>query len=173
MHPINRYSWSGLKWAYRGVHIITYPWPFIGVKWLFSRGPSGKKEYCHELELELFQLALIRPWIWGTVFLWTPPGSKNKSRQSWTIEEIVRFSTKTDFFSIVQLWRLVYLEPGGVQRHTVPHFKGLINANWKYSSSRSWQYSFLALGPLEKSHFTPIKGKGYVIIWTPCKSFIF
>ena len=64
------------------------------------------------------------------------------------------------FFSIVQLWRLVFLEPVGVQRHTVPHFKGLINVDWKSSSSRSWQYFFLALRPLEKSHFTPIKGQG-------------
>ena len=29
-------------------------------------------------------------------------------------------------FSIVQLWRLVFLEPLGVQRCHVPHFKGLI-----------------------------------------------
>ena len=36
-------------------------------------------------------------------------------------------STKTDFFSIVQLWRLVFLEPLGVQRRYVPHFKGLIS----------------------------------------------
>ena len=35
---------------------------------------------------------------------------------------------KTDFFSIVQLWRLVFLEPLGVQRRYVPHFKGLISA---------------------------------------------
>ena len=29
-------------------------------------------------------------------------------------------------FSIIQLWQLVFLEPVGVQGHTVPHFKGLI-----------------------------------------------
>ena len=33
---------------------------------------------------------------------------------------------KRTFFSIVQLSRLVFLEPLGVQRHNVPHFKGLI-----------------------------------------------
>ena len=32
------------------------------------------------------------------------------------------------FFSIFQVWRLVFLEPLGVQRHTVAHFKGLIYA---------------------------------------------
>ena len=37
-------------------------------------------------------------------------------------------STKADIFSIVQLWRFVFLEPMGVQRHNVPHFKGLIGA---------------------------------------------
>ena len=31
-------------------------------------------------------------------------------------------------FSIVQLWRLVFLEPLEVQRRHVPHFKGLIYA---------------------------------------------
>ena len=40
-----------------------------------------------------------------------------------------RFSTKMDvFFLIDRLWRLVSLEPVGVQRHTVAHFKALINA---------------------------------------------
>ena len=40
------------------------------------------------------------------------------------------FSTNVNrtFFSIDQICRLVFLEPLGVQRHTVPHFKGLINA---------------------------------------------
>ena len=37
---------------------------------------------------------------------------------------------------------------------------GLINANWKSSNSRPWKYFFLALRPLEKSHFKPIKGQG-------------
>ena len=40
----------------------------------------------------------------------------------------VRFSTKRTFFSIVALWQLVSLEPLGVQRRNVPHFKGLIYA---------------------------------------------
>ena len=48
--------------------------------------------------------------------------------QIWWMEKNLRFSTKTAFFSIVQLWRLVFLEPLGVQRRNVPHFKGLINA---------------------------------------------
>ena len=32
-----------------------------------------------------------------------------------------------DFFSFFQLWRLIFLEPLGVQRCYVPHFEGLIN----------------------------------------------
>ena len=45
------------------------------------------------------------------------------SRQSWKNEKKVRLS-KEDGFR--QLWRLAILEPVGVQRHNVPHFKGLI-----------------------------------------------
>ena len=48
------------------------------------------------------------------------------SRQIWTIEKNLRFSTKTDVFSFFQLWRLAIFEPEGVKRHNVPHFKGLI-----------------------------------------------
>ena len=35
----------------------------------------------------------------------------------------------TDILSYFQLWRLVIFEPVGVQRHNVPHFKGLISAD--------------------------------------------
>ena len=38
-----------------------------------------------------------------------------------------KYFSNTDFFSIVQLWRLVFLELMGVQRRYVPHFKGLIS----------------------------------------------
>ena len=133
---------------------MSHPWPFIGVKWLFSRGRSARKKYCHDLELELFQLALIRPLKWGTVCLWTPPGSKNKSRQSWTIEKIVGFCTKTDFFWIVQLWRLVFLDPVGVKRHTIPHFKGLMKLDWNQKRPRVWLHFYPPLRPWEKGHFT-------------------
>ena len=33
------------------------------------------------------------------------------------------------YFLFFQLWRLVFLEPSGVQRHYVPHFKALIYGN--------------------------------------------
>ena len=51
------------------------------------------------------------------------------SHQSQTIEKNVRFSTKRAVFLIVQLSRLVFLGPLGVQRRYVPHFKGLISGN--------------------------------------------
>ena len=44
------------------------------------------------------------------------------------IEKNVRFSTKRMFFSIVQIWQLVFWEPLGVNRRNVPHFKDLIYA---------------------------------------------
>jgi len=44
---------------------------------------------------------------------------------------------KRMFFSNVQLWRLVFLDPVGVQRHIVPHFNGLINPDWNQKSSRA------------------------------------
>ena len=43
------------------------------------------------------------------------------------IEKNVRFSTKMDVFLIVQIWRLVFLKPLGVQRRYVPYFKGIIS----------------------------------------------
>ena len=38
----------------------------------------------------------------------------------------VRLSKEIKDFFVFQLWRPEFLEPLGVQRHTVPHFKGLI-----------------------------------------------
>ena len=69
-------------------------------------------------------LVRTRPLKWGTWRLWTPSGSKNTSRQSWRIDVLVLKRT----FSIVQLWRLIFLEPLRVKRHYVSHFKGLISA---------------------------------------------
>ena len=101
---ISRSKMAPRNWAWQRVKVVSRPWA------------SGST------------LALIRPLKWGTLRLWTPTGSKNTRRQSWMIEKNVRFSTKSDVFSIIQLWRLVFLEPVGVQRRNVPHFKGLINA---------------------------------------------
>ena len=98
-------SKMGLRnWAWQRVKVVSRPW-----------APRST-------------LALIRPFKWGTQCIWTPTGSKMTSCQIWTIEKNVRFSTKRMFFSIVQLWRLVILEPVEVQRRCVPHFKGLISA---------------------------------------------
>ena len=58
-----------------------------------------------------------------------------------------------------QLWRLVFLEPPGVLRHIVPHFKGLISADWNLKSSRAWQHFYLLPRPFEKGHFRGKKGK--------------
>ena len=41
---------------------------------------------------------LNRPLKWGTARLWTPTGFKNTSRQSWTFEKNLCFSTKTEVF---------------------------------------------------------------------------
>ena len=92
------------KWAWQKVKVLSHPWASRSI------------------------LALMRPFESGTQCLWTPTGSRMTSRQSWTIEKNVCFSTTTDVFSFIQLWRLVFLEPLGVQRHYVPHFKGLISA---------------------------------------------
>ena len=53
-----------------------------------------------------------------------------------------------------QLWRLVFLEPPGLQRHIVAHFKGLINANRNLKSSRVWHHFYLLPHPFENGHFT-------------------
>ena len=76
---------------------------------------------------------LNRPLKWGTARLWTPTGFKNTSRQSWTFEKNLCFTTKTNN---VQLWRLVEADPGGVQRRAVSHFKGLFKTfKMRYSMS--------------------------------------
>ena len=60
---------------------------------------------------------------------------------------------KRTFFSNVQLWRLVFLDPVGVQRHTVPHFKGLLKLDWNQKRPRAWQHFYPPPRPLEKGHF--------------------
>ena len=75
-------------------------------------------------------LPLIRHLKWGTLCLWTPTGSKMASCQSYKNEKTFVLELKrTFFFSIVQLWQLVFLEPLGVRESNVPHFKGIISAN--------------------------------------------
>ena len=67
------------------------------------------------------------------------------------IEKNVRFTTKTDFFSIVQIRRLVIWEPVGVQRRYVPHFKAITVLYLDLRSSRAWHQFYLPLHP-EKVH---------------------
>ena len=76
-------------------------------------------------------------------------------------------------FSFFQLWRLVVLEPPGVQEHNIPHFKGLINADWKSLSSRAWRKYYYPLHPLEKGHFTPKTAKGVIFIFLNCSWILF
>ena len=71
-------------------------------------------------------------------------------------------------FFFFQLWRLVTLEPLGVQGRNLPRFKGLIDANWKSSSSRVWQQYYYLSRPLEKGHFTPKMAKGITFILGNC-----
>merc|ERR1712062_413914 len=52
---------------------------------------------------------------------------------------------------------LVFLEPVGVQRHTEPHFKGLIKLHLEAPSSRAWRYFFFAPCPLEGKPFYTYK----------------
>ena len=54
-------------------------------------------------------------------------GKVEKIRQIITVcSGYFRFISKWRFFSNVQIWRLIFLNPVGVQRCTIPHFKGLI-----------------------------------------------
>ena len=41
-------------------------------------------------------------------------------------------------FSFFQLWRLIFLEPLGVQRHIVPHLKALIFSSLEPEGQRAW-----------------------------------
>ena len=82
------------------------------------------------------KLSLIRPLKWGTVCPRTTTGSKNISRQSWNFEKKSVFSSKTNDFLNFQLWRLVFFDPVGVQRHNVPQIKGLIKPDWNQKRPR-------------------------------------
>ena len=85
--------------------------------------------------LYLILKVLNRPLKWDTVGLWTPTGSASTGRQSWRFEKNLRFSTKTNVFLNVQLWRLVFFNPVEVQRRTVSHFKGLFKTfKMRYST---------------------------------------
>ena len=70
-------------------------------------------------------------------------------------------------FTHFQLWRLAILEPLGVQRHNVHHFKGLIVLYLDSRSSKVWQHFYLLPRSCEKGHF---RGKtSYCPIWfAPC-----
>ena len=104
--------------------------------------------------LYLILKILNRSLKWGTVRLWTPTGSKDTSRQSWTLKKNVRFSTKTNFFFNVHFWRLVSLLPVGVQRRAVPHFKDLFKIfKMRYSMSL-YSNGIIFKFRFQKSRFT-------------------
>ena len=96
------------------------------------------------------------------------------SRQSWKNERKSpsRYGNrlKTDILSYFQLWRLAILEPVGVQRHNIPHFKGLIVLYLYLRSSRAWHHFYYWPRPLEKSHFIPINGVCTVCFFHHCTS---
>jgi len=60
---------------------------------------------------------------------------------------------QTFFFSNLQLWRLLFLDPVGVRGHTVPQIKGRIKLDWNPKRPRAWQHYFSLLRPLEKKRF--------------------
>ena len=121
---------------------------------------------CHALQLVSCQCTSIKPFKWGTQRFWASTGSKMTSRQSWTMSVLV---VKWTVFLFFQLWQPAILEPVGVQRHNVPHFKGLIVLNLDWRSSRAWQHFYLPPRFLEKSHFTPKKGQWAVYSARDCK----
>ena len=64
---------------------------------------------------------------------------------------------KRTVFLLFQLWRTAILEPVGVQRHNVHHFKGLIVHNLDSRSLRAWQHFYLPPRRFEKRLFYYIK----------------
>ena len=73
---------------------------------------------------------------------------------------------------LFQLWRLVFLEPPGVLRHIIPHFKGLISADWNLKSSRAWQHFYLLPCPFEKGRFRGKMAKRPRMILSSCTYFL-
>ena len=113
-------------------------------------------------------LALIRPLKWATVCLWTPSGSKNTSRQSWSIEKNVRFSTKSDvFFDCSTLTAGIFGTSGSSETYCTS-FERSNQCLSGARSSRAWQYFYLVPRPFEKGHFTPYRGKGAYIFLHDC-----
>ena len=108
---------------------------FLGVKWLFWNQNLKMMPSEYRVILYLILKVLNRPLKWDTARLWTPTGFKNTSHQSWTFEKTFVLVLKRRFFSNVQLWRLIFLNPVGVQKRTVSHFKGLFKTfKMRYST---------------------------------------
>ena len=61
---------------------------------------------------------------------------------------------KLDCFSFLKLGRLVFLNPVGVQRDNVPHFKGLIEPEWNQIRPGVWQHFYSLPRPFENGYFT-------------------
>ena len=71
---------------------------------------------------------------------------------------------KRTFFSFFQLWRLAILEPVGVQRPNVPHFKGLIMLYLDFEAQRRGS-TFTFCHAQLKRPFYSIKWLGCGLIW--------
>ena len=56
---------------------------------------------------------------------------------------------KRTFFSIIQIWRLVFFKPLRVQRHTVPHFKAINQCQSGPRSSRVWHHFYPLPRPVD------------------------
>ena len=105
---------------------------------------------------------------WRTVRLWTPTGSASTSRQSWTLKKTARFSSKTEVFFNVQLWRLVEADPVGVQRCTLRHFKDLFKIFKMTYSMSLYSDGIIFKFRFQKSHFMTKNGKGAAIFSSLC-----
>ena len=93
---------------------------------------------------------------------WFQNGQPSKLEEQKKVRLSKESILRQNFRSYFKLWRPASLEPLGVQRHNVPHFKGLIVLYLDSRSSRAWQQFYLPPRPFEKGHFREKKGKSYV-----------
>ena len=68
-------------------------------------------------------------------------------------EKNIHWSKEIGDFFIFQLWGLFFLEPLGIQRRYVPHFKGLISATLARKSIRPGCKSSTVIADLRRIHW--------------------
>ena len=67
---------------------------------------------------------------------WPPPAVKVERSKKTSV-----LLLKRTFFSNVQIWRLIFLNPVGVKRRTVSHFKGVFKTfKMRYSTFLYWNW---------------------------------